>query len=116
MVLNARGARVSHKILAYTSALLALASPEATFSPIGRPCKSTRQRVHSLPMTVGEAAKHLGLSPATLRRQIANGRMTATKLGRDWDIAADEVARYRAESRGRPGRRRLQPTLGLIDS
>lgn len=67
-------------------------------------------------VTVGEAARRLGLSPATLRRQIANGRLGATKLGRDWDIPSDEVTRYRAESRGRPGRRRLQPTLGLLDS
>jgi len=66
-------------------------------------------------MTVTEAAQLLGLSPATLRRQIANGRIRARKLGRDWDIPEEEVRRYGALSRGRPGRRPKEPTLGLLE-
>jgi len=64
-------------------------------------------------VTVAEAARILGLSPATVRRQIANGRIEASKPGRDWDIPDEEVRRYRAVSRGKPGRRPGQPTLGL---
>ncbi len=66
-------------------------------------------------MTVNEAAARLGLSPATLRRQIANGRIAARKVGRDWDIQEEEVRRYAVLSRGRPGRRPKEPTLGLLD-
>jgi len=67
-------------------------------------------------MTVPQAAALLGLSPATVRRQIANGRLRARKIGRDWDIEEDEVRRYRQVSWRRPGRRRPEPTLGLIES
>lgn len=66
-------------------------------------------------MTVNEAAEILGLSAATLRRQIANKRIRATKPGRDWDIPEEEVRRYGALSRGRPGRRPTEPTLGLVE-
>jgi excisionase family DNA binding protein len=69
--------------------------------------------VYILVVTIGEAAKQLSLSPATLRRQISNGRLTAHKVGRDWDINEGEVRRYRAESLGKPGRRSDQPSLGL---
>ncbi len=67
-------------------------------------------------VTVTEAAERLRLSPATVRRQIANGRIKARKLGRDWDISEEEVRRYSALSRGRPGRRPKEPTLGLLES
>jgi len=67
-------------------------------------------------MTVTEVAIALGLSPATVRRQIQNGRLAARKSGRDWNVPEEEVRRYRAVSRGRPGRRRKEPTLGLLDS
>jgi excisionase family DNA binding protein len=65
-------------------------------------------------MTVSEAARLLGLSDATVRRQIGNGRLRAEKPGRDWDISPEEVGRYRAESLGRRGRKPVQPTLGLL--
>jgi excisionase family DNA binding protein len=65
-------------------------------------------------VTVPEAARRLGISAATLRGQIGNGRLLARKVGRDWDVSDEEVARYRLESRGRPGRRATQPTLGLM--
>ncbi len=56
-------------------------------------------------MTLPEAAAILGLSPATLRQQIARGRLRARKVGRDWTVTAAEIERYRVESLGRPGRR-----------
>lgn len=55
-------------------------------------------------MTLNEAAALLGISPSTLRNQIHNGQLAATKRGRDWWVTAHEVERYRAESLGRPGR------------
>jgi excisionase family DNA binding protein len=50
-----------------------------------------------LPLT--EAATVLGRSPATLRQQIANGKLRGTKVGRDWWVTKGEVARYRRDSR-----------------
>ena len=56
-------------------------------------------------MTTHEAATLLGVTAATLRQQIANGSLRATKHGRDWSLTAKEVERYRRSSLGRPGRR-----------
>jgi excisionase family DNA binding protein len=50
-------------------------------------------------VTLIEAAALLGLEPATLRQQIANGRLKARKVGRDWTVTRREVERYRSESR-----------------
>ena len=56
-------------------------------------------------MTLKQAAQLLGVRPATLRQQIANKRLKATKRGRDWYVSIDETERYRLQSLGRPGRR-----------
>jgi excisionase family DNA binding protein len=66
-------------------------------------------------MTVAEVAVALRLAQATVRRQIANGRIRAEKVGRDWNIPEEEIRRYRADSLGQPGRRRADATLGLFD-
>lgn len=50
-------------------------------------------------LTLTEAADRLGVAPSTLRRQIANGRLKARKLGRDWTVSEREVERYRRDSR-----------------
>jgi excisionase family DNA binding protein len=50
-------------------------------------------------MTLTEAAALLGVTAATLRQQIANGRLRATKKGRDWWVTKGEVARYGQENR-----------------
>jgi excisionase family DNA binding protein len=50
-------------------------------------------------MTLFEAAALLGVAAATLRQQIANGKLRAVKRGRDWWVTAREVERYRRESR-----------------
>lgn len=60
-------------------------------------------------MTLTEAAEALGLSAATLRQQIAKGRLQAHKIGPIWVVTAEEIERYRSESRGRPGRRYQEP-------
>jgi excisionase family DNA binding protein len=50
-------------------------------------------------MTLTEAAAILGVTAATLRQQIANGKLRAVKRGRDWWVTPGEVERYRRESR-----------------
>lgn len=50
-------------------------------------------------VTLVEAAAMLGVTPATLRQQIANGKLRARKVGRDWQVTPREVERYRAASR-----------------
>ena len=50
-------------------------------------------------LTLAEAAAILKLSPDTLRWQIRNGRLVASKVGRDWLVAPAEVDRYRREHR-----------------
>lgn len=52
-------------------------------------------------MTTKEAAELLGLSPITVRRQVANGAIKASKRGRDIWITPAEVERYRAASLGK---------------
>lgn len=51
------------------------------------------------PMTIPEAAAILGVKPSTLRAQIRNRKLTAVKVGRDWQVDAAEVERYAAENR-----------------
>ncbi len=53
--------------------------------------------MHSVP----EAAKILGLAPATLRQQIRNGKLKARKVSRDWYLTVEEIERYRLENRRR---------------
>jgi excisionase family DNA binding protein len=55
-------------------------------------------------LTLTEAAAELGISSATLRHQVQAGRMKARLFGKTYVITADELARYRATSLGRPGR------------
>lgn len=50
-------------------------------------------------MTLTEAAAIIGVTAATLRQQIANGKLRATKRGRDWWVTKGEVERYGRESR-----------------
>lgn len=45
-------------------------------------------------LTLPEAALITETSTATLRQAIADGRLKATKRGRDWFIAEREVRRY----------------------
>jgi excisionase family DNA binding protein len=50
-------------------------------------------------VTLIEAAALLGVTPDTLRQQIHNGKLKATRRGRDWWVTAREVERYRLENR-----------------
>lgn len=60
-------------------------------------------------MTTNEAAAALGLKPGTLRVQIANGRLRAKKVGRDWHVTPAELERYRREVLGKLGRKGSKP-------
>lgn len=55
-------------------------------------------------LTVTEAAASLGLARSTLLHQITKGAIKATKVGPIWTITEREVERYRATSKGKPGR------------
>ncbi|MGE0355119.1 MAG: DUF2283 domain-containing protein [Gemmatimonadales bacterium] len=57
-------------------------------------------------LTLTAAAKECGLAPATLRKQVHNGRIPATKQGRDWLIARHDLLAYleSRDPRGRPAR------------
>lgn len=52
-------------------------------------------------MTLAEAEEETGLSAITLRTQIRNGRLVATKKGRDWLVSSEDLAAY-MESRHAP--------------
>ena len=55
-------------------------------------------------ITLAAAGALLGVSPASLRSQIRNGRLRGVLVGKTWVVTPREVERYRAESLGRPGR------------
>lgn len=56
-------------------------------------------------LTLTEAATQLGVAASTLRHQIAKGRLKGRLVGKTWTVSEREVARYAAESLGKPGRR-----------
>ena len=106
----------------HTTILGAVAGGSGRRGPEATPVRVSRLRnLHALvyvsPVTLTEAAEYLGMAPATLRHQIKNRRLEATKVGRDWMVSDEEIRRYAATSRGKPGRRpRDQMTLGLLDT
>lgn len=54
-------------------------------------------------MTLREASRLYGLAVTTLRDRIADGRLAARKVGRDWMVTGDAVETY-LNSRGPAGR------------
>jgi hypothetical protein len=57
-------------------------------------------------MTLNEAAAALGIQPSVLRHALSRGTLTGRKVGPVWTVTPREVERYRAESLGKPGRKR----------
>lgn len=56
-------------------------------------------------LTLVEAARALGVRTATLRAQIARGRLRGIRRGRDWHVSGQELTRYRDDVQGaRPTR------------
>src|SRR6185295_16171458 len=54
---------------------------------------TTREKLYTVP----ETALELDLHPGTVRRQIANGRLEASKLGRDLVVTQSAIDRYRRD-------------------
>lgn len=55
--------------------------------------------------TLREAGVELGLSPQTLKVQVQRGQLRARLVGKTYVVSDREIARYRAEHLGRPGRK-----------
>ncbi|HZW05009.1 MAG TPA: type II toxin-antitoxin system HicB family antitoxin [Anaerolineaceae bacterium] len=55
-------------------------------------------------LTIPEAAEHLGLSTAMLRRYCSSGRLPAQRIGKGWVIRRHDIERFAAAPRrsGRP--------------
>lgn len=56
--------------------------------------------------TVAQAAEELRLSKSTVHKQITAGAITATRVGNGLLVHRDELERYRAQSLGKPGRKK----------
>ena len=54
-------------------------------------------------LSLPEAARSLGLAPATLRQQIKKRKLKAHKMGATWYVSPLEVDRYRNEQLRRKG-------------
>jgi len=65
-------------------------------------------------LTLTEAADRLGLAASTLRHQVQAGRLRARLIGKTYVVTERELARYRAESLGRPGRHQADSTRTAI--
>ncbi len=52
--------------------------------------------------TTTEVAKIIGVSRSRIRHLIADGKLRATKVGRDWVIANDDIESLREAKGGRP--------------
>ncbi len=65
-------------------------------------------------LTAIEAARVLEMDPSAVRRAILQGRLPATKFGRDWSIHVTDVAAYKLRPH-RGGRPRRATTEGRDD-
>ena len=61
--------------------------------PLRRELAEIRRAQEGGAMTVAEAARRLGISPRTVQRQIASGKIPALRLGRSVRIPVDAVLR-----------------------
>ncbi len=52
-----------------------------------------------------QAGKRLGISPLRVRQLISNGRLPATKFGRDWMIKEKDLVKVQDRKPGRPKKR-----------
>jgi excisionase family DNA binding protein len=50
-------------------------------------------------LRVGLAALQLGVTPSTVRRLIADGKLAAVRVGREFRVDPAELARFVAEAR-----------------
>lgn len=54
-------------------------------------------------LTIADAAKHLGVDPATVWREINRKRLRAKKLGREYVIIRRDLTAYEKTDRLKPG-------------
>jgi excisionase family DNA binding protein len=52
-------------------------------------------------LTLAQAASRLGVSPSTLRGQIAKGKLHGRLVGKTWTVTERECERYRFDSLGK---------------
>lgn len=71
--------------------------------------KLCRMRYHAgsdegspVDLTTAQAAKELGVSTRRVRQYIEEGRLKATKAGRDYLISRRSLAAFKPQSSGRP--------------
>ena len=53
-------------------------------------------------LTTQQASKILGVNPSRVRQFILEGRLPAIKIGRDWIISRDDLAKVANRRIGRP--------------
>ena len=58
-------------------------------------------------LTTKEVAKKLNVSERRIRQFIAQGRLPAIKLGRDWIISKDDLEKVKGRKAGRPKKNSL---------
>ena len=63
-------------------------------------------------MSLSDAGRLYGLSPTTLRHQIARGVLKGKKFGRNWMVRNDHMATYVRERSRRAGRSRGTTNTG----
>lgn len=66
-------------------------------------------------LTTKEVALRLGLAPDSIGVFIRQGTLAASKIGRDWLVAADEVERYRCDHLGQRNKAEKRPVPDCAD-
>lgn len=51
------------------------------------------------PLTTQDAAARLGITPGLVAKYIRQGRLRATRFGRDWKIEAEDLEQFAATER-----------------
>lgn len=62
-------------------------------------------------LTTAEAARELGVDPSRVRRLVLDGKLTATKRGRDLFIRRQDLDAMRDRKAGRPREERAEMTV-----
>lgn len=63
-------------------------------------------------LTVNQAADLLGMTPVSVRQAIKQGRLRASKFGRDWQIKRVDAEAYRLTPKHAGGRPRSGQSRG----
>ena len=63
-------------------------------------------------LTTQQASKILGVNPSRVRQFILEGRLPAIKIGRDWIISRDDLAKVANRRIGRPKKKPFEKKGG----